>query len=77
MDINKTQNITVGGVDALQVDYQTQGMGWNGSSVFIAHNDKFYEFGILANTSAQSCGGVDDYADRVYRSVISTLKFTN
>ncbi len=77
MDIDKTESITVAGLSATQVNYQTRGMGWNGSTVFIEHAGKFYEFGILANSTAETCGGVNDYSDRVYRSVISTLKFTD
>ena len=77
MEINKKENITVAGLAATRIDYQTQGMGWNGSLVFVGRDGKFYEFGILANTTAEKCGGVDDYADRVYRSVTSTLKFTD
>ena len=74
MEIGKTENITVAGQEAIRVDYQTRGMGWNGSAVFISRAGKFYQFGILANITAETCG---DYADRVYRSVISTIKFGN
>ncbi len=76
MEIGKTENITVAGQPAVKLDYQTQGMGFNGSEVFVEYDGRIYEFGILANTTALTCGGVSDYADRVYRSVITTLKFT-
>jgi hypothetical protein len=77
MAVDGKKTITVGGNAAIKADYQTGGMGWYGSSVFIERRDKFFEFGLLANESSAKCGGTDDYADRVYQLVISTLKFTN
>jgi hypothetical protein len=77
MEMGESQSVAIAGLAATKVDYQTKGMGFNGSDVYIEHAGKFYDFGILANTSATTCGGVDDYADRVYRSVITTLKFTD
>lgn len=77
MSIDDRKTITVGGVAAENIDYQTGGMGWYGSDTFIEHNGKFFEFGLLANESSDKCGGIDDYEDRVYQAVISTLKFTD
>jgi hypothetical protein len=77
MEIDNKTTITVAGRTATKVDYQTMGMGWYGSNTFIEHNGKFIEFGLLANEAAAKCGGIDDYADRVYQSVLFTLKFTD
>lgn len=77
MLIEKDQKLTVAGQAARQVDYQTQGMGWYGSDTYFEYGGKFYDFGILANATPGKCGGIDDYEDRVYQSVISTLKFIN
>jgi|GEM_PF-814360 len=77
MEIDGRTELTVGGKPAVRADYQTAGMGWSGSSVFIDDGKKFIEFGLLANESGERCGNSDDYEDRVYQSVISTLKFTN
>ena len=76
MEVEKKENITVAGHPAIRADYQTAGMGWYGSSVFIMDtNGKYFEFGLLANESGEKCGGIDDYEDRVYQSMIATLKF--
>ncbi|MFA6376894.1 MAG: hypothetical protein WCX69_05860 [Candidatus Paceibacterota bacterium] len=77
MEVEKKENIAVAGHPAIKVNYQTAGMGWYGSSVFVMDgNGKYFEFGLLANESGEKCGGVDDYEDQVYQSVIATLKFT-
>ena len=75
MTIDKNESLTVAGFSATRVDYQTQGMGWYGSDVYLKRNGKVYDFGILANATPGKCGGIDDYEDRVYQSVIATLKF--
>lgn len=77
MTIDSRADISVAGKPAKKIDYETAGMGFNGSAVFLENDAKFYEFGFLANESSAKCGGVDDYEDRVYQSMISTLKFTN
>ena len=41
MEIEKRESLTVAGQNAVQVDYQTAGMGWYGSSVFIEGKTKF------------------------------------
>jgi len=75
MTIDKSEEKTVAGQPAIRFDYQTQGMGWYGSDTYLEYGGNFYDFGILANATPDKCGGIDDYEDRVYRSVISTLKF--
>jgi hypothetical protein len=67
----------VAGQSAIKSVYQTQGMGWYGSFVYLEHGGRFFEFGLLANEKAEKCNGVNDYEDRVYQSIISTLKFTD
>ena len=77
MTVDKRADIKVDGKPAVKVDYETSGMDWNGSSVFVENNGRIFEFGLLANEASAKCNGVEDYEDRVYQSVISTLKFTN
>jgi hypothetical protein len=77
MNIDKRENITVAGIAATRIDYQTTGMGWYGSSTFIENGGRVYEFGLLANESSEKCGGADNYEDMVYQAAISTLKFNN
>jgi len=77
MTVDSRADISVAGKPAKKIDYETAGMGFSGSAVFLENGEKFYEFGFLANESSTECGGIDDYEDRVYQSVISTLKFTN
>lgn len=79
MEIEEKENVTVGPakIPAVKIDYQTPGMGWYGSSVFLRRGQKVFEFGMLANEISENCGGVRDYDDRVYRSVILTLEFAD
>ncbi len=77
MEVETRENLTVAGQAAVKVNYQTPGMGWYGSSVFLEGKTKFFEFGLLANEAGDKCGGIDDYEDRVYQSMISTLKFAD
>lgn len=77
MEVQRRDNITVAGAMAAKVDYQTAGMGRYGSSVFIENNGKLFEFGLLAGEGAEKCGDADDYDDRLYQSVIATLKFND
>jgi len=77
MEIEKQENIAVAGKNAIKVNYQAQGMGWYGSSVFMQNGGRVFEFGLLANEVPEKCGGVDNYNDQVYQSVISTFKFTD
>ena len=77
MEIEKQENIAVAGKNAIKVNYQAQGMGWYGSSVFMQNGGRVFEFGLLANEVSEKCGGVDNYNDQVYQSVISTLKFAD
>ncbi len=75
MEIEKNEKLTVANRPAVKVDYQTKGMGWYGSDTYIEQNGRIYDFGILANEAFDKCGGIDNYEDRVYQSVVSTLKF--
>jgi hypothetical protein len=77
MEIEKRESLTVAGQTAAKVDYQAPGMGRYGSSVFVERGGKIFEFGLLAGEVPDACGGVDDYEDRVYQSVVSTLKFAD
>ena len=78
MEVEKKEAIVVAKHPAIKVDYQTAGMGWYGSSFFImGDNSKVFEFGLLANESGDKCGDIDDYEDRVYQSVILTLRLNN
>ena len=79
MEIENQEIIAVGGnqIPAIKADYQTSGMGWFGSSVFIDCERGVFEFGILANEIAENCGGARDYDDRVYQSAIATLKLAD
>lgn len=77
MTVDNRSDITVAGLSAKKVDYETTGMGFSGSDVFVENNGKIFEFGFLANEASAGCGGVDDYPDRVYQSVTASLKFTN
>jgi hypothetical protein len=77
MAADDKKTIMIDGNPATKIDYQAGGMGWYGSTTFIEYGGKFFEFGLLANESSAKCGGIDDYEDRVYQSVISTLKFAN
>jgi hypothetical protein len=76
MTIDSRVDITVAGKPAVKIDYETSGMNWNGSIIFVENGGKIFEFGLLANEASAKCNGVSDYEDRVYQSVISTLKFT-
>jgi hypothetical protein len=75
MEIENQENIAVSGRDAVKIDYQTPKAGLYGSSVFVQNAGRVFEFGLLAGETFKNCGGVDDYGDRLYRSVIATLKF--
>lgn len=77
MEIENQENIAVSGRDAVKIDYQTPKAGLYGSSVFIQDSGRAFEFGLLAGETFKNCGGVDDYGDRLYRSVIATLKFSD
>jgi len=77
MNVEKHDTLSVDNQPAIKIDYQTTGMGWYGSATFIEHNDKFFEFGLLANEASEKCGGVDNYEDQIYQAVIKTLKFNN
>lgn len=77
MEIENQENIAVAGRDAVKVDYQTPKAGLYGSSVFVRNAERAFEFGLLAGETFRNCGGVDDYGDRLYLSVIATLKFGN
>jgi hypothetical protein len=75
MEIENQENIAVAGRDAVKIDYQTPKAGLYGSSVFVQNAGRAFEFGLLAGETFKNCGSVDDYGDRLYRSVITTLKF--
>jgi hypothetical protein len=75
MEIVNREDIAIDGRNAAKIDYQTQGMGWYGSSVFAENQNRVLEFGLLANEMAEKCGGVDNYNDLLYQSVVSSLKF--
>jgi len=77
MTVEKREAVALGGQPAVKIDYQTAGMGWYGSDTFVEHSGKFLDFGLLANEAANKCGGDEHYEDRVYQSVLSTLKFTD
>lgn len=75
MEIENRENIAVAGKAAIKVNYQTPKAGLYGSSIFVQNAGRAFEFGLLAGETFKNCGGADDYGDRLYRSVIATLKF--
>ena len=77
MEIDNKTDLMVGGQNAIKADYQTAGMTWSGSDTFIKCGNQIFDFGLIANTAPNKCAGDASYEDKVYQSVISTLKFVN
>lgn len=77
MNIETRTALAIADKPAARIDYQTTGMGFSGSSVFLEHGGYFFEFGLLVNTAPAVCGGQTGYEDKVYQSVISSLKFAD
>ncbi len=75
MEVESRENISVGGRPAVKTSYQTPKAGLYGSSVFVENAGRPFEFGLLAKPAAEKCGGAYDYDERLYQSVIATLKF--
>ena len=44
MTVDSRADITVAGRSAVKIDYETPGMGWNGSSVFVENGGKIFEY---------------------------------
>lgn len=77
MEVESRENINAAGRPAVKTSYQTPKAGLYGSSVFLENNGWMFEFGLLAKEAAEKCGGADDYDERLYQSVISTLEFAD
>jgi len=76
--VDSESSVDLNGVAGTRVDYQ-MGMSGYGSTVYINRNGKIFEFGLTASGAGPVLCGIDNYKyeDRVYQSVISTLKFDN
>lgn len=77
MEVESRENINTAGRPAVKANYQTPKAGLYGSSVFVENDGRPFEFGLLAKEAAEKCGDADDYDERLYQSVISTLKFAD
>jgi len=75
--VDSQSTVEFGSILGTKIDY-SMGMSGYGSTTYVMHNNKIYEFGLTASgTESTICGGDGyKYEDRVYQSVITTLKFT-